>query len=63
MQTSLTKADPSWSIKVSIAAQKFAHCITDCKGSDTTWELRMRWIITPNFCLNQPGLQQLDNMH
>ena len=32
----------SWSIKVSIAAQKFAtSCITDCKGSDTTWELRM----------------------
>ena len=29
----------SWSIKVSIAAQKFA--ITDCKGSDTTWELRV----------------------
>ena len=33
---------PSWSIKVSIAAQKFApSCITDWKGSDTTWELRM----------------------
>ena len=32
----------SWSIKVSIAAQKFAtSCITDCKGSDITWELRM----------------------
>ena len=29
-----------WSIKVSIAAQKFAY-ITDWKGSDTTWELRM----------------------
>ena len=33
---------PSWSIRVSIAAQKFATCITDWKGSDTTWELRMR---------------------
>ena len=32
----------SWSIKVSIAAQKFAtSSITDWKGSDTTWELRM----------------------
>ena len=32
----------SWSIKVSIAAQKFAtSCITDLQGSDTTWELRM----------------------
>ena len=30
----------SWSIKVSIAAQKFATS-TDWKGSDTTWELRM----------------------
>ena len=33
---------PYWCIKVSIAAQKFAtSCITDCKGSDTTRELRM----------------------
>ena len=30
----------SWSIKVSIAAQNFAP-YTDCKGTDTTWELRM----------------------
>ena len=36
----------SWSIKVSIAAQKFATSITDCKGSDTTWELRMYvWLL------------------
>ena len=34
---SQTRRATSWSIKVSIAAQK----ITDCKGSDTTWELRM----------------------
>ena len=40
---SSTTKKPSWSIKVSVAAQKFAtSCITDCKGSDTTWELRMR---------------------
>ena len=31
---------PSWSIKVYIAAQKFATS-TDLQGSDTTWELRM----------------------
>ena len=32
-----------WSIKVFIVAQTFATstCITDCKGSNTTWELRM----------------------
>ena len=35
-------ANASWSIKVSIAAQKFAtSSIMDCKGSETTWELRM----------------------
>ena len=28
---------------MSIAAQKFAASITDCKGSDTTWELRMMY--------------------
>ena len=22
-------------------------CITDCKGSDTTWELRMQWLMYP----------------
>ena len=37
-----TVVQPSCPIKVSIAAQKFAT--TDCKGSDTTWELRM-WSI------------------
>ena len=33
----LNSGTTSWSIKLSIAAQK----ITDCKGSDTAWELRM----------------------
>ena len=36
-----TAITPSWSIKVTIVAQKFATSITDCKGSDATWELRM----------------------
>ena len=39
--------NPSWSIKVSIAAQSLQPpCITDCKWSDTTWELRMGVTIT-----------------
>ena len=30
---------------MSIAPQKFATSITDCKGSDTTWELRMGYLV------------------
>ena len=54
-----TSFDPSWSIKVSTAAQKFTTSITDCKGSDTTWELRMHLImlyavIVSTFCSTAP---------
>ena len=41
MSLSPSRVEPSWSIKVSIAAQKFAASITDFQGSDTTWELRV----------------------
>ena len=42
LQTSIFPFTSSWSIKVSIATQRFAtSSTTDCKGSDTTWELRM----------------------
>ena len=69
---------PSWSIKVSIAAQKFATSIliyqgvhrctkvcnlTDWKGSDTTWELRMHPDLTwPDLTRNRKVIVAIDSV-
>ena len=33
-----------WTTKVLLTAQKFGGPITDCKGSETTWEFKMAWM-------------------
>ena len=50
----------SWSIKVSIAAQKFTtSCITDCKGSDTKTQINKQTRDLYVVCSGQIHLHQI----